>query len=608
MKRSNIDKDVKHYSIMSNAMYFAKLLKKEEPTVLWLCLIEIVLGAIVPLFGIYLPKIVVDLLIEGVTIQRMIIVIGGLTILMIMVYGLREGAIGGKYDLYNTQRFYVIGQLFLKTLRVKYENTESGEAQKSYWKAIGAMTNGDGSALSLMVTSFCGLIINVLCFILYSTVMSFLSMWMVIVLIGFSIVDYGINLKRIRFIESLRDEEAIANKHSNCIKGSMDNYRAAKDIRVFSMRTWLIQLRDKTLDEIDNINQKHGFKIAGYEKITYSLTLLRDILAYLYLIYMAVNGEISVSEFVLYVGAIRGFSGFVQNIMRDLSSIRAASNSTDYVRAYIELEDEEREIGERHINELSKPVSIEFKNVSFKYSDSGEWILSDFNLMIQPGEKLAIVGVNGAGKTTIIKLLCGMYEPNKGQILINNIDYGKFPKKELYQLFSVVFQEPLILPFTVGQNLTMCMDNLRDDEKAWDVLDKAGLGKIFRERNISLDSYMMKFMEKQGIELSGGQQQRFLLARALYKDAPVLVLDEPTAALDPIAESEIYDSYNLYSNQKTSIFISHRLASTRFADRIIMIDNGKIIEEGTHSELMAIDGEYAKMFMIQSQYYNDKGR
>ena len=198
-----------------------------------------------------------------------------------------------------------------------------------------------------------------------------------------------------------------------------------------------------------------------------------------------------------------------------------------------------------------------------------------------------------------------MYEPDSGTIRINGIDIREFPKQELYRLFSVVFQEAFTLPFTVGENLAMTVSEDIDTSRAWKALEQAGLKEIFEEKQITLDTFMKKAVTKDGIDLSGGQMQRFLLARALYKNAPILLLDEPTASLDPIAESEVYDNYRRYSKGKTSVFISHRLASTRFSDRIVLIENGRILEIGTHDELMHKNGSYAAMFRIQSRYYTD---
>lgn len=617
----------KHYSIISDILYYIRHFRKYEPMVLVFSGLEILLGALVPLLAIWLPKIAVDLVVQGTTIARAVEVLGLFTLLMILVQAVNTISVSGKYHLYNMQRANQVSLLFLKSLRIPYSYTESGEIKKLYWKAYsGAFEMGDWSASSRMVTGTVGITVNILCFALYSTVIGTLNGWMLLCLIGLAFLNYMVNMSRIRYEESLREDMAQANKRYYCVSNSMGHVKGAKDIRIYGMSRWLIKLRDRVIGEQRMLNWKLFRKRSFYEKIGFLLSFGRDVGAYGFLLYQALEGRVSAGEFVLYFGAITGFSDFVLRIMNSLSDLRAAANGMDYLRAYMELPEEDVSTGDRHIRELTMPLEIAFVDVSFSYPDAmEEWeeeeneteaetgnqgriIFDHLNLTIHAGERIALVGVNGAGKTTLVKLLCGLYDPDEGKILLNGIDRNEFPKEELYQLFSVVFQEPLILPFTVGENITMDKADRVDRDRAWEALDKAGLKTVFEEKKIQMDTYMTKTLMKNGVELSGGQQQRFLLARALYKDAPVLVLDEPTAALDPIAEREVYENYNKYSGGKTAVFISHRLASTRFSDRIIMLEEGKIIETGTHDELLEQDGAYAKMFRIQSNYYeNEKG-
>lgn len=617
----------KHYSIISDILYYIRHFRKYEPMVLVFSGLEILLGALVPLLAIWLPKIAVDLVVQGTTIARAVEVLGLFTLLMILVQAVNTISWSGKYHLYNMQRANQVSLLFLKSLRIPYSYTESGEIKKLYWKAYsGAFEMGDWSASSRMVTGTVGITVNILCFALYSTVIGTLNGWMLLCLIGLAFLNYMVNMSRIRYEESLREDMAQANKRYYCVSNSMGNVKGAKDIRIYGMSRWLIKLRDRVIGEQRMLNWKLFRKRSFYEKIGFILSFGRDVGAYGFLLYQALEGRVSAGEFVLYFGAITGFSEFVLRIMNSLSDLRAAANGMDYLRAYMELPEEDVSTGDRHIRELTMPLEIAFVDVSFSYPDAmEEWeeeeneteaetgkqgriIFDHLNLTIHAGERIALVGVNGAGKTTLVKLLCGLYDPDEGKILLNGIDRNEFPKEELYQLFSVVFQEPLILPFTVGENITMDKADRVDRDRAWEALDKAGLKTVFEGKKIRLDTYMTKTLMKNGVELSGGQQQRFLLARALYKDAPVLVLDEPTAALDPIAEREVYENYNKYSGGKTAVFISHRLASTRFSDRIIMLEEGKIIETGTHDELLEQEGAYAKMFRIQSNYYeNEKG-
>lgn len=614
----------KHYSIISDILYFIGHFRKYEPMVLVFSALEILLGALVPLLAIWLPKITVDLVVQGATVARAVEVLGLFTLLMILVQMISTISVSGKYHLYNMQRANQVGLLFLKSLRVPYSYTESGEIKKLYWKAHDALAMGDWSASSRMVTGTVGITVNILCFVLYSTVIGTLNGWMLLCLIGLAFLNYLVNMGRIRYEESLREDITQANKRYYCVSNSMGHVKGAKDIRIFGMSQWLIRLRDMVIGEQRILNQKLFRKRSFYEKIGFLLSFGRDMGAYGFLLYQALEGRVSAGEFVLYFGAITGFSGFVLSIMNSLSNLRDAANSTDYLRAYMELPEEDVSSGDRHIRDLSMPLEITFADVSFSYPDAmeegedeeeeenktevetgnqGRVIFEHLNLTIHAGEKIALVGVNGAGKTTLVKLLCGMYDPDDGKILLNGLDRNDFPKEELYQLFSVVFQEPLILPFTVGENIIMDKADRVDEKRAWEALDKAGLKTVFEEKKIRLGTYMTKTLMDSGVELSGGQQQRFLLARALYKDAPVLVLDEPTAALDSIAEREVYENYNKYSGGKTAVFISHRLASTRFSDRIVMLDEGKIIETGTHDELLEQNGAYAEMFRIQSNYY-----
>jgi ABC-type multidrug transport system fused ATPase/permease subunit len=253
--------------------------------------------------------------------------------------------------------------------------------------------------------------------------------------------------------------------------------------------------------------------------------------------------------------------------------------------------------------DIVTPPSIIFENVSFSYDNSEEPVLQDFNMEIMAGEKIALIGVNGAGKTTLVKLMCGFYQPCEGRVLINGVDTKYYLRDDLYALFSAVFQDIMILPYTLAENIALRPAAEVDGMRVADSLKRAGLWDYIESLPHGIDSMMLRITDKDGLLLSGGQQQKLLLARALYKDAPMLILDEPTAALDPIAESEIYEQYHELAQRKTALYISHRLASTRFCDRIIYLNNGQAEEVGTHDELMALDGGYAHMYEVQSHYY-----
>lgn len=597
---------MKHNSVISDIWFYIRLFRKHEPLVLVFGGAEIILGALLPLFTIYLPKIAIDLVERKASSGQALLILGGFSILAMFASGMYKGVEAGKYNLYNTQRTNLMGMFFLKSLRLCYADQESGENKKLHWKVYDAIWGGDWCAVSQMVRGTIDLCVNVLRFFLYSTVLACLSVPVLVVLLVLALINYGINMSHIRYEESLREQRALGQKHFQCVENAMGNVNGAKDIRIYGMREWMIGLRDRTIGELRELARLSKKKDAFYERIGFALGAARNLGAYAYLLYQTQTGGVSAGEFVLYFGAITGFSEFVNNIMSSLAILRGAANGTDYIRAYLDLPEENRKSGRGRVESILLPPEITFEHVGFSYKNTEEGdktVFRDLNLTIHAGEKLALVGANGAGKTTLVKLLCGMYEPDEGHIFINGIDRNEFPREEWYRLFSIVFQETLILPFTVGENLAVDRAERVDEVKAWKALEQAGLKQTFQKQGVHMRSYMTKTMTEDGVELSGGQKQRFLLARALYKNAPVMVLDEPTAALDPIAESEVYEQYNWYTQGKTAVFISHRLDSTKFSDRIILLDDGEIREMGTHGELMRAGGDYARMFEVQSSYY-----
>ena len=608
----NPDIPTKRYHILQNIGYTISFYKKEMPIFLWMCLFEILLGSMIPYLEIYLPKFVVELVTNRYTMEQAIrsMLIFGL--FFVIVEAVKGGCEQGKYFLYNGKRNDVAAMLFLKSLRIPFSDTEEGEANNLYWKALHSVDSGDYSAMYRFSYDTVNILINLICFFLYSTVLGYLNLWIMILLLALSLLQYALCISQVRYMERYRDRYAQFYKKRSYLHSVMGKEEAAKDIRIFPMKQWLNYHNDVLISLKRGIDKEKMTKEKIYWQAGSLLALGRDLFAYIYLIRQAQAGIIDAGEFVLYFGAITGFAVFVNSIMTSFASLQEGNISLNHLRSYLELEEEDVHSGSHSIRELQMSVSFTFRNVSFRYpskeegaegaaEDSGQWIFRHLNLTIHGGEKIAIVGTNGAGKTTLVKLLCGLYEPQEGEILINGIPIREFPKGELYKLYAAVFQEPFIMPFTLGENLALSKNY--DKEGCISALEEAGLKELFLKRGYTLDTYFGKDMGKDGIELSGGQKQRFLLARALYKDAPVLILDEPTAALDPIAESEIYDEYAKLSKDKTAIFISHRLASTRFSDRILLIGNQGILEEGTHEELLQKNGVYAEMFEVQKSYY-----
>jgi len=311
---------------------------------------------------------------------------------------------------------------------------------------------------------------------------------------------------------------------------------------------------------------------------------------------------LSVDRFVLFFGVIAGFSIWISGLTNNWALVHRCSLIICDFRDYLEMPG--RFNRGKGIPLPAETSEIRFNNVSFGYTPD-ERIIEKLNLTIKKGEKIAIVGKNGAGKTTLVKLLCGFYMPDEGEIFLDGKNIKEYNLDEYYTLFSAVFQDINFIPDSIRNNIIASDSENYDSERLNEVVELAGLKEKFDSLPDGLSSIMGKSIYDDAIELSGGQMQKLALARALYKNGKILVLDEPTAALDPIAESVMYEQYKEMAKERTSIFISHRLASTRFCDRIILLDNGKILECGTHDELLSAGGTYAEMFNIQSQYYKN---
>lgn len=372
------------------------------------------------------------------------------------------------------------------------------------------------------------------------------------------------------------------------------------------MVSWFKDMYHVFLKERIHLERKNLSKRYLVNLVDGLLAFLRDGLAYGYLIYSVLYKDMSIGDFVLYFGAIGGFSNWISGIVTNLTELNRVHLETTDLRSYLEMEDRmNRGKGVELPKEYELPCDIELKNVYYKYPGAEDYTIKNVNLHIKKGEKLAIVGVNGAGKTTLVKLICGLYTPTRGEIYVNGKKSSQYNRDEYYSLFSVVFQDIHLLPVSIAKNITLQLENEIDNEKLDRVLNMAGLMDKVKSLEKGKDTLLVKSVYEDAIELSGGELQKLVLARALYKDAPIIILDEPTSALDPIAENEIYQKYNEFTKERTSIFISHRLSSTRFCDRIILIDGGEIVEEGSHKTLMSKDGKYKKMYDMQSHYYKD---
>lgn len=379
------------------------------------------------------------------------------------------------------------------------------------------------------------------------------------------------------------------------------NPEKAKDVRIYKQNTIAEKVLD-TLIQQDRKNQIEIFQMSIYSAIASIIIGLANVVCYLYVAAKALFGAFGVGSIVQYVTVLSQLGKGLQELMFILSDNEVYCTHLEKLFAYLDIPNHMYQgsltVEKRDDNEYF----IEFRNVSFKYPNTNMYVLKHINLKFKVGEKLAVVGMNGSGKTTFIKLMCRLYDPTEGEILLNGVNIQKYDYDEYMSIFSMVFQDFRLFSFSLGQNISASASY--DSEKVMKSLEKVGFDERLKSMPNNLETFLYKDFDTDGVEISGGEAQKIALARALYKDAPFIILDEPTAALDPLSEYEIYSKFNEIAGDKTAIYISHRLASCRFCDTIIVFYAGEVIQKGNHEELLAdSNGKYYELWNAQSQYY-----
>lgn len=379
------------------------------------------------------------------------------------------------------------------------------------------------------------------------------------------------------------------------------NPEKAKDVRIYRQNTVAEKVLDKLISH-ERDNQSDIFKMSLYPAIAQIIIGLANAACYLFVAIKAFFGAFGVGSIVQYVTVLSRLGEGLQELMYILSDNEVYCTHLQNLFAYLDLPNHMYQGSLTVEKRDDQEYYVEFRDVSFKYPNTDTYVLKHVNLKFKIGEKLAVVGMNGSGKTTFIKLMCRLYDPTEGEILLNGVNIQKYDYDEYMSIFSVVFQDFRLFSFSLGQNVSASA--VYDGEKVRKCLKKAGFDKRLEALPNGLDTFLYKDFDTDGVEISGGEAQKLALARALYKDAPFIILDEPTAALDPISEYEVYSKFNEIAGDKTAIYISHRLASCRFCDQIAVFHEGEIIQKGTHEELLADShGKYYELWNAQAQYY-----
>ena len=505
-----------------------------------------------------------------------------------------------------TVRAALIAKLSKKAATTSYPNIMEEKFQTMQSRAQDTV-NSNNSAGEAIWGNLFGLLQNLLGFIIYLALLSNVNPLLMVIITVITLISYRINKPLNEYWYRHREEQGQVHKRLYSAASYSENTGMAKDIRIFGMRPWIDQLFEKGLVLCQEFKRKGENVVIWGRILDVVFAFLQNGLVYAYLIYLVLQGNLSVSLFLLYFAAAGEFSAWVNGILSNCMGLYSQSLELSTTREYLEYPEPFLfEKGER-LNPISGgSYELKLEDVSFRYPKSEKDTLSHINLTLHPGEKLAIVGLNGAGKTTIVKLLCGFLDPTEGRVLLNGRDIREYNRQDYYQLFSAVFQSFSLLAASVATNVTQLEDGF-DRQRMEYCVEQAGLTDKINSLPEGYETKLNREVYNDATLLSGGETQRLMLARALYKDAPFVMLDEPTAALDPIAEADMYNKYYEMTKERSSVYISHRLASTRFCDRIILIEDGEITEEGTHEQLLAAGGSYAKLFEVQSKYYREGG-
>lgn len=380
------------------------------------------------------------------------------------------------------------------------------------------------------------------------------------------------------------------------------NYGAGKDIRLYGMEDMLAEKRAETESSFYRRSIHVDNRLALMSLPGQLLNTVLQFVLYAVLIYGALKGDVSVGSIAKYVSCVTMLLGAVTTLIVGINTTLENNLHLKQYFSYFDIPNNMYKGSLTVEKRDDREYYVEFCNVSFKYPNTDTYALRNVNIKFKVGEKLAVVGVNGSGKSTFIKLMCRLYDPTEGVILLNGVDIRKYDYDEYMSIFSVVFQDFRLFSFPLGQNVAASLDY--DKERVVTCLTQAGFGDRLGEMPMGTQTCLYKDFDNNGVEISGGEAQKIALARALYKDAPFFVLDEPTASLDPISEYEVYSKFNEITGDRTAVYISHRLASCRFCDRIAVFDNGSVIQYGTHDSLLEDEsGKYYELWHAQAQYY-----
>ena len=597
----------KEYSMWSNTCYIIRKMAEYQPSVLFLMVLGFVAKSVSPYFMGIFGKYVIDIIQTDNAVSgegellKLILIAGCIALVLRFCTAVSDSL---TWYRYINVRMNLITERIAKVLSLNYEFLERPDVLDVAERASQA-TNDNSNGVEGMMRLISQLGENSLTVIVTFAAVLVLDPKLIIAMIVLTMVQF-IYFRHIIKIDKKEVWDRLSSswRGRNYMERITQDFDYAKDIRLFNLKDYLTEKFDKINAFFIERNDHHHKLWLRYNFVSAITGTVIKILVYAVLFTAVLKKDMSAGDFTMFLAFSFAFSNALFGLLQKSGDYKKASLETDDFRSFIDLE-----IGGDEKDCIPVPdtdsYEIEFVDVSYKYLKSDKEALSHLNLKIRPGEKLAVVGLNGAGKTTMIKLLLRLYDPSEGYITLNGTDIRKFKRADYYKLFAPVFQNVEIFAFLMSENIALQKADVLDIERARRCACEAGLEERLDSLAKGIETPLTKIVEDDGVDLSGGEKQKLALAKALYKGAKIVVLDEPTSALDAIAEQSLYESFDEMIDGKSAVYISHRLASTRFCDRVAMFEEGHMVEYGSHEELMALNGKYAEMFNTQAQYYRE---
>ena len=608
MKEGKIKMKKSNDSTLSIIGYFFKIAFQYSPSYVFLLLFQILLQAISPFSKIIFPTLIIEELtkvpLDQVNLSNLTwILVLFLTVEFIIPFLMN---LNWMFLLYNENMLNKYWKKLMgdKMMQMRFYHLENPDVLDQISKAQDGLL-GYGNNLGgfqALINNIISILSNFLSVVGIIYIIAQINIWLIFILIGI----VGLRLWNQSQIKKLNiqqwEERKRMNRENEYYSSLLTDFKYGKDIRLYACKDLLITKNKEYIEDTYQYQIKINQKFKKLTIIDNLFNMINQLLTYGYVAYYFIQSYISIAQYSLYVTSINTFISSSYSIFNSFLNIRQNTKMMSEFKKFMEIDATYQE-GNVKINP-NDPIVLEFKDVSFAYPNTTEYVLRHINYRMEGQKKISIVGENGAGKSTFIKLLMRLYDPTEGEILLNGINIKEIPIQDYYALFSVVFQDYQLIGFNLGEQITS--SDTFDEEKVLQILSEVQFNHKMENLQKGLATSMLKYFDDQGIELSGGESQKIAIARALFKDGKILILDEPTSALDPLAEYEIYSQFHKMTQGKLTFYISHRLSSCRFCDEIMVLEHGEIVQLGHHDKLILDEkGKYFEMFKAQAKYYQD---